>query len=285
MVQPLGYNDAILLFSLGYSCIDLLFEWELFSTCCRPIHQWLLVSYACVIGFRLMHLAGTRMAGFAAAAAVGAGSAAPAGDFLLDLRQKGAMPRVLASFTWLVALPFFVMWTFLGTSWLWRVAKETPECVPSSTHLWFSGFWLALCYIWIVIHMALGAVAWTLERRVRRAEGNLRQLEDAETISRWGQVSQLGGYRELSGSGAGMTPDEIRALLSETTLAAADGDCGAADDERECPICVDMLKPGDAVRKLPSCSHTFHRACIDLWLLRRADCPLCKRSVRGESPS
>lgn len=60
MVQPLGYNDGILLVSLLYSSIDLQFEWDSFSTCNRPIHMWLLTSYVCVIMFRLTHLLGMR---------------------------------------------------------------------------------------------------------------------------------------------------------------------------------------------------------------------------------
>lgn len=278
MVQQLGYNDGILLVSLLYSCVDLQYEWDMFNTCRRPIHQWLLVSYACVIGFRLMHLLGMQTVATAANHAAGS----VAGDFLLDLRQKKSLPRFLASFTWFVALPFFLIWTLIGTSWMLDVMRETPKCVPSATHLWFSGFWLALCYVWIIIHAALGVVAWVLESRVRRAEGNLREIEDPDVISRWGQVSQLSGYQQLQGSThSGLTPAEIRALPCETTMVLDDevelGEC------HECPICIHTLESGDNVRRLPVCNHTFHRSCIDLWLLRRADCPLCKRSVRGDT--
>jgi len=284
MAQSMGYNDGILLLSLLYSCVDLQFEWDSFSRCSRPIHKWLLVSYACVIGFRLTHFLGTR------SAAALADMVAPDQDFLLNLRHKGALPRMLASLTWLVALPFFALWTLLGTNYMWHVVSETPECVPTTTHLWFSGFWLVLCYIWITIHAALGAVAWVLERRVRRAEGDLRELEDADTLSRWGQVSQLAGYRSLptdaGGGRAGLTPSEIRSLPSEFTLGDdVEADCGG--EVRECPICINGLEPGDSVRRLPGCDHIFHRSCIDLWLLRRADCPLCKHCVQGgiTSPS
>lgn len=278
MVQQLGYNDGILFISLLYSCVDLQYEWDSFSTCRQPIHQWLLVSYACVIGFRLMHLLGMRTVAHAASA--NANANVP-GDFLLDLRQKSLLPRFLASFTWFVALPFFLVWTLIGTSWMWEVMRETPKCVPSATHMWFSGFWLALCYLWIIIHAALGIVAWVLEKRVRRAEGFLREVEDTDVVSRWGQVSQISGYQSLSGTGdAGLTPEEIRALPCETTM-ALDSEVGLA--EHECSICLHAFEAGDSVRYLPVCNHTFHRSCIDLWLLRRADCPLCKRSVRDDA--
>jgi len=276
----MGYNDGVLLFSLLYSCIDLQLEWDSFSRCSRPIHKWLLVSYACVIGFRMTHLLGTR------SAAALANMATSDQDFLLNLRHKNALPRMLASLTWLVALPFFALWTFLGTNYMWHVVKETPQCVPTRTHLWFSGFWLVLCYIWISIHVALGVVAWVLERRVRRAEGDLRELEDADTLSRWGQVSSLAGYRSLpevatdaNGGRIGLTPSEIRSLPSEFTL-GDDPEAEFGGEVKECPICINELEPGDSVRRLPGCDHTFHRSCIDLWLLRRADCPLCKHCVR-----
>jgi len=252
MAQPLGVNDGVLLVSLLYSCTDLLCEWGLFAGCARPIHRWLLVSYGCVIGFRLMHLLGTHAA------------SGPGGDFLLDLRHKARVPRLLASFTWAVALPFFLGWTLLGTSWLWRVARDTPQCVPTPLHLWFAGLWLLLCYVWATIHAALGTVAWVLERRVRRAEQDLQQLEDPETLERWGP-QPAPGCRDLP---RGLSAEEIRGLPEE---------CCA--EPGECAICIGELRPGEGLRRL-HCGHAFHRGCIDLWLLRRADCPLCKREVR-----
>lgn len=272
MAQSLCYNDGILFASLLYSCVDLHWEWASFDNCSKPVHHWLLTSYACVIGFRAMHLLGTR-------SSPGAGEldpngfADPAGTFLLDLRQKGAVPRTLTVLTWTVALPFFVLWTGLGSSWLWDVMQKTPQCMPSQTHLWFAGCWLALCYVWIFVHLALGAVAWTLERRVRLAEGELRAIEDDDVRDRWGQVSQISGYQELEGgrsTGSGLKPAEIHALPCETALGS----------DLECSICINNFQKGDMVRRLPECGHTFHKSCIDLWLLRCADCPLCKRSVR-----
>jgi len=154
-------------------------------------------------------------------------------------------------------------------------------CVPTTTHLWFSGLWLALCYVWIIIHCALGVVAWILERRVRRAETDLREIEDPDVVSRWGQVSQLSGFRSLSGvQGEGLTPTEIKELPC-SIIPPKDEECDCSES-CECAICITDMKSGDTMRLLPNCGHSFHKSCIDLWLLRRADCPLCKRSVRKE---
>lgn len=268
MGQPLGYNDGILLVSLLYSSVDLQFEWESFNTCNRPIHMWLLTSYGCVIIFRLAHL-------------LGMNNASNSSEFLLDLRQKNWLPRAMASFTWTLALPFFVCWTFLGTKWLVNVMNVTPQCVPTEMHLWFAIFWLALCYIWIIIHVALGTVAWLLERRLQRAEGDLRQLETDDVISRWGQVSRLQDYTSLStGQQVGLSPGQINAL-SGSLFVMAGASCEEGYQETECSICLNEFEEGEIIRRLGSCGHSFHKSCVDLWLLRRADCPLCKRAVTG----
>jgi hypothetical protein len=52
-------------------------------------------------------------------------------------------------------------------------------------------------------------------------------------------------------------------------------------------VCLCTLVAGDQLRELP-CSHKFHAACIDRWLIRREyangvpSCPLCKNEVLTE---
>merc|ERR1719158_400603 len=142
--------------------------------------------------------------------------------------------------------------------------------------LYFVAAWQVLSYAWIAVHIGVGSYAFALERRLRKAEFNLRAIEDADMLVRWGQVSRLSGYLSLSQStDGGLTPYEISSLPETTATAAEIGDgC-------ECPICLADLKIGDPVRQLGGCGHTFHRSCLDLWLLRRADCPLCKRNIRS----
>ncbi|TPP64364.1 RING finger protein 11 [Fasciola gigantica] len=50
------------------------------------------------------------------------------------------------------------------------------------------------------------------------------------------------------------------------------------DKLKECIICMCDLKLHDEVRYLP-CLHTYHRACIDDWLMRSFVCPSCLRPV------
>lgn len=287
--QQLGFNDVVLLISLLYACIDLGVEWEAFEACSRPIHKWLLVSYLCVVCFRLTHWLGTRALAFAAAAVASPrsnGVAAIAGELLLNLRHKEALPRAVAKLTWVVGLPFFSAWTFLGTYWMKEVLEQTPECMPTSIHLYFSLFWMLLCYAWVVIHAALGALAFILERRVRRAEGNLRDIEDDDLRRRWGATRQIAGFDEVIGgvpsNGDGLNPAEIKDLPSDVARSLKNG--GLALKEKECSICLSEFEPGDAYRGLPRCGHAFHKSCIDLWLLRRAECPLCKTNVLASKP-
>lgn len=131
-----------------------------------------------------------------------------------------------------------------------------------------------------MIHAALGIVAWLLERRLRRAEGDLRELESDDVLSRWGQVSRLQDYTSLSvGKQQGLTPAEINSLAGLSPMLI--GCCEEGHEDRECSICLNEFDEGDMVRRLSVCGHSFHKSCIDLWLLRRADCPLCKRNVLG----
>ncbi|KAF6779383.1 hypothetical protein AHF37_01138 [Paragonimus kellicotti] len=50
------------------------------------------------------------------------------------------------------------------------------------------------------------------------------------------------------------------------------------DKLKECIICMCELKLNDCVRFLP-CLHSFHRVCIDEWLMRSLSCPSCLRPV------
>eukprot|EP00116_Pleurobrachia_bachei_P005946 sb/3466208/ len=48
--------------------------------------------------------------------------------------------------------------------------------------------------------------------------------------------------------------------------------------EQSCNICLCEIDQGVTVRTLP-CFHTFHSVCIDNWLCRKAECPVCRHKV------
>lgn len=264
-IKAFSWNDVVLFTSLLYLSVDMQYQWHEFATCQWPVHTWLQVSYFFILAFRLTHVLGTMHA------AVGSG------DFLLNLRHKETLPHLLMSITWLLVLPLFALWTGAGTFWLYDSKRLSDQCLPMGMPLVFIVTWQALSYAWILIHTTLGGVAWVLERRLRHTEASLRSMEDADTVARWGTVSMLPGYTSMAGETLrGLTPDQIHSLPE---LLAGDARLG---DECECSICLNELCRDDTVRQLTSCGHTFHRSCIDLWLLRRADCPLCKQSVLAD---
>lgn len=45
-----------------------------------------------------------------------------------------------------------------------------------------------------------------------------------------------------------------------------------------CAVCLANLEEGEEARSLP-CGHTFHRPCIDSWLCKSHQCPVCRRFV------
>lgn len=262
--SKVGWNDGLLIVSLMYMCVDIQYEWEGFSSCKRPIHKWLLLSYGLVVMSRVVHVSGALMSQ----------SSQSESEFMLNLRQKSTVVRLLLSLMWLVILPAFTIWSVVGTVWVYEVMTCTPECLPGGAHFWFLIVWQALSYFWIIVHCGLGLVAWYLETRLRRAEGDLRQLEDQDLLSRWGQVSRLQSYTSvpgLPGAEGGLKAAEIAALPG---LMVVD------TPMEDCPICLTAIEPGENARQLTVCGHTFHRSCIDLWLYRRADCPLCKCEVK-----
>lgn len=85
------------------------------------------------------------------------------------------------------------------------------------------------------------------------------------------------------------TPEDYEALL------ALDDDVGSGDPknsvasihkllpmkrlaeevDRDCPICLDELCIGDYVRTL-ECQHLFHGPCLETWLKKSSECPVCK---------
>ncbi|KAI4382831.1 hypothetical protein MLD38_008743 [Melastoma candidum] len=43
-----------------------------------------------------------------------------------------------------------------------------------------------------------------------------------------------------------------------------------------CAICLCEFEEGEELRRLPECTHSFHAACIDMWLYSHASCPMCR---------
>ncbi|KAI3694728.1 hypothetical protein L1987_77698 [Smallanthus sonchifolius] len=51
----------------------------------------------------------------------------------------------------------------------------------------------------------------------------------------------------------------------------------ASDD---CSICLELFNQGEICRVLPVCDHVFHARCVDKWLMKVPNCPICRTRVR-----
>ncbi|KAL3639966.1 hypothetical protein CASFOL_014934 [Castilleja foliolosa] len=49
--------------------------------------------------------------------------------------------------------------------------------------------------------------------------------------------------------------------------------------ETSCAICLQDLKDEESLRLLGNCKHIFHKQCIDRWLTRQGNCPICRKNV------
>lgn len=258
-----SYNDVILTFSLIHSGVDIVRKWNAFNQCSKPLHVWLLVSYAAMLAFRATHH-------------LLQCSVDDSSEFALPyLRQRGAS-WFLTRVTWFALLPCFAAWTVLGTRWSLHILDATPTCLPVGTHSWFICFWQILCYIWIVIYSIFVTISFRYERSLKAMEKDhhcLAATEDA--LRRWGRLPFLPDDDCLKSQG--LCQGQIQSL-PKSCFGAVVGKC---QQRLECAICLMEFHSRDLCRELPGCGHVFHESCIDLWLLRRGDCPLCKHRIQA----
>ncbi|CAM0910414.1 unnamed protein product [Alopecurus aequalis] len=87
--------------------------------------------------------------------------------------------------------------------------------------------------------------------------------------------------------GLGLTPEDVAVLPKFTYHAASPSRWGGVGKAKaaavdSCAVCLEELRERQLVRMLPSCKHYFHANCVDVWLLSRATCPVCRASPRPE---
>ncbi|KAF7458230.1 zinc finger, C3HC4 type (RING finger) domain-containing protein [Cryptosporidium felis] len=254
-----GINDAILGLAFMYSSADLISQWDSFSTCCHPIQLWLIISYITIIAFRVVHYVSSYLT--------------EGSEEVLPYSSTSGVPFWLNLSVVCLIFPFFLSWTVVGTIWFKNIETKTPECLARSgtSHPWFLVFWLVLCYIWIAAYTAFIGISIFFEFRVRRAEEDLLLLENDEVIRRWGRLRLLADYG-IHFIKHGLTPVEVAALPVRKIT--------SEESNNPCSICIEDFKINDEIRTLPACGHSFHKGCIDAWLLRNAICPNCKTLVR-----
>ncbi|GJP40489.1 hypothetical protein CLOM_g166 [Closterium sp. NIES-68] len=110
--------------------------------------------------------------------------------------------------------------------------------------------------------------------------------------------SQSGGYKPRPGPALpSLSPPSVQGAAASAALTASaasaaasaatsdlastqqakEGDDSSNSSER-CTVCLEPFQEGEMVRLLP-CLHQFHSPCIDQWLQRQANCPICKHQL------
>jgi hypothetical protein len=52
------------------------------------------------------------------------------------------------------------------------------------------------------------------------------------------------------------------------------------EENRKCSICFGEFEENENVRFL-ACFHKFHVECIDAWLAKNEQCPVCKKDLKS----
>lgn len=236
--------------------------------CMISMKSWICVSYMSALVLKGIHTLGQKYS--------------PAGkNFIFTFRQKSALPFAIVVVTWGMLVPFYVIWTVFGTLWFREAVSSHPSCFSSGGHPWLVILWQFLSYAWIVTYIVYFLITCVIEYRTYVAERNMRSVESEDSLLRWGHISPaVPDLSSFSGAAAlrmhqGLKPSEINGLSTEQIIEGRD----SKYQGMHCPICLSDFCIGDNVRALPGCGHAFHQSCVDLWLVRRADCPMCKSKV------
>ena len=97
-------------------------------------------------------------------------------------------------------------------------------------------------------------------------------------------------FTEIQISEQGSSMEDLMELLRKQQLSAGTNlptreltTLPPDPESRDCIICQESYQPKDIIKTLPCCKaylvHFFHKNCIDDWLGRSSECPLCKSDV------
>lgn len=88
---------------------------------------------------------------------------------------------------------------------------------------------------------------------------------------------------DLISAGNDVSCDRVIVGVHVTQFRDLCPDAAAAVDDAEscCCVCLHEFEKNEEISQVLACSHFFHRACLDRWLLdqRRSTCPLCRTST------
>ena len=118
-----------------------------------------------------------------------------------------------------------------------------------------------------------------LDRDFTENDYELLSTLDEVTVKHGASLEQIQGL-EASNFGDCLKSAKAKAKCSEDspTHHAVTPLVDADPASLKCAICLDLFTPKDSVKCLP-CNHVYHGSCIDQWLARKPNCPVCKQDT------
>jgi len=145
---------------------------------------------------------------------------------------------------------------------------HSSDCFSEDNQYWTLVFWLSLCYVWIAVYLCLLTLQYMLRSDPQFNHigvfGGRRQMLPALLLLRLQDMP--------INPNQGLPPNQISAIAFCDPPSPASG-------VDTCSICIDHFKKDELCKKLPGCPHYFHAQCIDSWLTRKSDCPVCRTPV------
>lgn len=94
----------------------------------------------------------------------------------------------------------------------------------------------------------------------------------AERFRQDGVIGSSNGNTSQTVQSRGISPHRLDEICQHWTITV---EHACLTNGEECSICLANHEVGDVLRSLP-CSHSFHKECIDRWMVQSTCCPMCK---------
>ncbi len=186
-----------------------------------------------------------------------------------------------AEASWQLPLSPGEIWFFAIYAYPTRVHNTAPCVLSINVAVVTHGSNLAISpsFMSIILGVVLSMFLCLLMSVCKRY--GLRWLMHRRHVAMWGDLAAagmpppgMGPVRQRPAPPRGLDPAVIASFPS---IAYAEG-CMRKEDAN-CSVCLGDYEAGEMLRRLPVCTHCFHKECIDPWLAAHQTCPLCRVSL------
>lgn len=110
---------------------------------------------------------------------------------------------------------------------------------------------------------------------------NLHQTNDVMpfSVSRRRRVEDLSMIYSPEVGKRGLDEAAIRSIPLFQYRKCIGKDKLAEGSYTDCAVCLNEFQEDEKLRIIPNCGHVFHIDCLDIWLQKNANCPLCRTSI------